>query len=161
MRSKPIFLNFSLFFISIIIIAQMIRIAESPLGRFENQMDLHSYGNCVWLIILTMSTVGYGDLYPKTFFGRTIIFFCSIFGVIIVSFMVVTVKNELDMTVLESKAYAVIKKVELKEKLKKQAASIIGKGVRIFMGVRKNRPFQSKIVYDFNNEIYDFKHQRR
>lgn len=161
MRDKPLLFNFAIFFISILIFAQMVRVAESPLLEFDQSQDLHNFENCVWLVVLTMSTVGYGDIYPRTFFGRIILFFCSIFGVLIVSFMVVTVQNELEMSVFETKAYAVIKKIGLKKELKQYAANIIGKSIKIYMKVKKKKPFKSKIIFDLNNEIYNFKNLRR
>lgn len=44
-----------------------------------------------------MTTVGYGDLYPKTPFGRAIDVVLVIWGTFIVSLMVVVLTNTLNM----------------------------------------------------------------
>ena len=41
--------------------------------------------NCLWLIIVTMTTIGYGDYTPVTMVGRIIIVTCCIVGVFIIS----------------------------------------------------------------------------
>lgn len=68
----------------------------------------------MWNIIVTMTTVGYGDYFAKTHLGRFIIFFVCIWGVFIVSMMVITLNNTLEITTLESKAIAVLERLDLK-----------------------------------------------
>lgn len=55
----------------------------------------------MWNIIITMTTVGYGDYFPITDLGRFIIFIVSIWGVTIVSIMVVTLITTLSTSSLE------------------------------------------------------------
>jgi len=50
-----------------------------------------------------MTTVGYGDFYARTHFGRIISFLCCIWGVFVVSLMVVTLNNVLSMSSAEEK----------------------------------------------------------
>lgn len=38
----------------------------------SNQSALTNYQNAIWYSIVTMTTVGYGDLYPSTIYGRVI-----------------------------------------------------------------------------------------
>eukprot|EP00335_Anophryoides_haemophila_P000126 CAMPEP_0204821168 /NCGR_PEP_ID=MMETSP1018-20131115/4173_1 /ASSEMBLY_ACC=CAM_ASM_000518 /TAXON_ID=46462 /ORGANISM="Anophryoides haemophila, Strain AH6" /LENGTH=62 /DNA_ID=CAMNT_0051921563 /DNA_START=265 /DNA_END=453 /DNA_ORIENTATION=- len=62
-----------------------------------------------------MTTVGYGDYYPVTLLGRITIFIVSIWGVFIVSIMVVTMINTLDLNDLEKKAISVLERLFVKE----------------------------------------------
>lgn len=59
--------------------------------------DLENFANALWLTIITMTTVGYGDFYPRTLFGRIIDVFLIIWGIFIVSLMVVVLTNTLNM----------------------------------------------------------------
>lgn len=56
-----------LFVVSVITMSYAMIVFERPVGPDTN-LDL--FENSVWLIIITMTTVGYGDTYPKTPSGR-------------------------------------------------------------------------------------------
>lgn len=78
-------------------------------------MNHHNFINACWSVILTMTTVGFGDYFPRTTIGRIVIFFCAMFGVVVVSMIVVTVMNMLEMSGAESKAFTVSKKMSLRK----------------------------------------------
>lgn len=44
-----------------------------------------------------MTTVGFGDLYPYTVFGRVIVLIVVVWGIFIVPIMVVVITNTLQM----------------------------------------------------------------
>lgn len=53
--------------------------------------------NSFWLVLMTITTVGYGDYFPQTPLGRIIILVVAVWGTFIVSIMVVVVSNTLSM----------------------------------------------------------------
>ena len=55
-------------------------------------------------MIITMTTVGYGDYYARTIPGRFITVIACIVGVFLVSIMVVALTNTLNMNSAEAKA---------------------------------------------------------
>ncbi len=66
-------------------------LSDNPSGMCNN------YPNALWLVLMTITTVGYGDYFPHTAIGRIIILIVAIWGTFIVSMMVVVVSNTLTM----------------------------------------------------------------
>lgn len=146
MREIPFKFNIIVMVLSLILFGQALRVCEAPISRVTQNMDHFSLENSIWAVILTMTTgilflifsiVGYGDFYPRTLMGRIVIFFCSLFGVVIVSMVVVSVMNLFEMNNLESKAYTVIKKLRIKNRMKNTAAGIIGKITKLHLNLKK------------------------
>ena len=61
-------------------------------------MDFSSLQNSVWTIILTVTTVGYGDYYPRTILGRAIVLLACIWGCCFISQLVVTLVQVVEMS---------------------------------------------------------------
>lgn len=93
--------------------------------------------------------------------GRVVIFFCSMFGVVIVSMVVVSVMNLFEMNNLESKAFTVIKKLRVKKRMKDKASKVIGKLGKLHLNLRKGNNIEVKEVFKLNNMIKDFKRDLR
>jgi len=123
---------------SILIFALSLRIAErdvpSILDKNSNSgqgstkassNDISSFENALWLTIITMTTVGYGDYYPRTIFGRLIDVILVVWGTFIVSLMVVVLTNTLNMDQSEKRALIVLNRLEAKKTLKEAAALLI------------------------------------
>lgn len=52
-----------------------------PWENFQNNQPL-TYWECVYLLMVTMSTVGYGDVYAKTTLGRLFMVFFILGGLV-------------------------------------------------------------------------------
>ena len=92
MKQYPFQILFWGLIISTFIYGYCLRIFEAQLNEASGQ-NFSILFNCMWNVIITLTTVGYGDLYPKSFWGRVVGIMISFWGVLIVSFFVVTVTN--------------------------------------------------------------------
>jgi hypothetical protein len=72
-----------------------------------------------------MTTVGYGDIYPKTTMGRFVGILVCFWGVFIVSFFVVTLNNMLTFNANEEKSFNLLLRLYYKEALKKEATFVL------------------------------------
>lgn len=141
--------------------AQAIRICESPISRVNTDMNHFSYINSIWSVILTMTTVGYGDIFPRTTIGRFVYFLCAMFGVVVVSMIVVAVMNELDMSGVEEKAFVVVKRMDLRKDLVQESANVICKAFRMHTKIKKKKPIATRDISDFKSSLNDFKEINR
>ena len=71
--------------------------------------DFNLLVNSFWLVIVTMMTIGYGDMYPQTHFGRSVIIVACLIGMLLVSTLVLALSSHLEFTGDEARAYSKIK----------------------------------------------------
>mmetsp|Transcript_10233 Transcript_10233/g.10200 ORF Transcript_10233/g.10200 Transcript_10233/m.10200 type:complete len:112 (+) Transcript_10233:1095-1430(+) len=81
--------------------------------------------NALWNVFITLTTVGFGDFYPKSTFGRIVgVIVCS-WGVFVVSFFVVTLNNMLTFNANEEKSYNILQRLRFKDDLKIKATKVL------------------------------------
>jgi potassium intermediate/small conductance calcium-activated channel subfamily N protein 2 len=85
----------------------------------------------MWLIMITMMTVGFGDYRPNTYPGRTICIIACFWGVLIVSMMVVTLTNATTLSKKETRAYAILHRLNLKESIRNSAAIVLSRLIKL------------------------------
>lgn len=110
--------------ISTNVIALMLRIYERPLAEVSGQR-FDKYPSAMWCIIVTMSTVGYGDLFPKTILGRILGAFTCIWGVICTSCMVVTLSSTLEFTAPQKNSYLLLQRLSYRDELQINAVKAL------------------------------------
>lgn len=79
---------------SILVFGYTLRIFDTDLNTVSKQ-NFNQIKNVYWLSIITMTTIGYGDVYPKSTPSRAIGVVLSFYGVYIMSLFVITLSNAL------------------------------------------------------------------
>ena len=130
---------------SVLMFAYIYRIFESPLSEASGQ-NFSSYITSCWWTIVTMTTVGYGDVYPKTTFGRLFGIIVCLWGVLLVSLFVVSISDALKLNVPQSNAFNLIQRLMSRDRLKNEAAGAILSRYRI-------RSFEEKSKSLINQQI--------
>ena len=117
---------------------------ESPLNEVSSQ-DFSSMQNSIWNVIITFVSVGFGDIFPKTFFGRIVGISISFFGILVISFFVITVQDILNFTNNEEKAYKLITRLALKHDLKRKAVHVLSAGY-YYRNIKMNHPKSTELI---------------
>ena len=76
-------------------------------------------------MLITMTTIGYGDLFVKTQLARFIVFFCALYGLIIFPLLVVTITNMFKLSYEENASLNIMKLKYSKREMKKPAINFI------------------------------------
>jgi len=99
---------------AILILAYLIRIAENPFYRSlfdkSNPEDDGDYWfdpilNCIYYTVITMTSVGYGDMTPLTTFGKLIAIFDAILGGFVITLTSITLSRILNFNIQQKKAF--------------------------------------------------------
>jgi hypothetical protein len=116
----------------------------------------------MWNVIITLTSVGYGDIYPKSFMGRILGIIISFWGVFIVSYFVVTVSETFQLDPSEAQAYDLIMALYNKGLLKKRAVEVLSSAY-LLRNVRQAAVVDDDLLLaamrSFRSEILKFKKQ--
>ena len=83
-------------------------------------------------------------------------FICAIYGVVVVSVMVVGIQNTLEFTVLEAKAFTCINKLNSRKQLLNDASSMISKFIRFAKAPLTNDKTQRDNYKSFREVAHQF-----
>lgn len=78
-----------LFIVTVVLFAYVIRIFEMPRFRIEKDDTFDSYFNSIWFTVITITTIGYGDISPKTQPGMIVTIVLAFWGAVLMAILVV------------------------------------------------------------------------
>ena len=153
----------TLMILSIFFCSYTLRIFERGLDEASG-INFGNYINSVWCIIITMTTVGFGDLYPSSGIGRTIGILSCFIGVFLISMLVVTITNTLTLAPHEENIYTIIEKVGIESEKFEISKDLIAKYFLLLKKCKNGLSKSYEIDWDdlkhkkndFLSKYYDF-----
>jgi len=112
--------------------AWCIRLAEARADLRSGMMMQCKYGftDMIWMVPITFTTIGYGDVYPKSMFGRIFAIWVGGSGIILSAVLVGLTTDKLTMTRREKLINKVLYNENLNNNLKDRAATVIQRTFR-------------------------------
>lgn len=132
-ETNPAKMFFTIFVTTVLVMSYLMRIFELPysiLSKLDINEDIAYFPNSVWLVIMTVTTVGYGDVIPHTGAGKTIAVVAALWGSLLVSLLVVTQMSFFELELGQKKALRHIN-------LSKSAANTINISAKYFLAKKK------------------------
>ena len=87
--------------------------------------DLDHYFNCVWLVLVSMTGIGFGDLFPQTLLGRLTASCAFCWGALLAALLVMTTIRVTELTESEKRVSHMIQYTRNRTALKQRGAFYI------------------------------------
>ena len=114
--------------------AYILRIAEAPSAG--NSMP---YEQMLWMVAVSSLTLGYGDVVPKSYIGRTVMAFTVSISFFLVAVSVVFLCSFLDLKSTERHIVKIYSHSQMMKSLENGAAKFLTKWLRLMIQKKKRR----------------------
>lgn len=143
----------AMFAMQIVLYSYMLMMFE----RATAEGPLQNFTNAVWLIIVTMTTVGYGDIFPTTRLGRLVAVSASFSALIMIAICINIVQSSLEMSRADRKVVEKKERRGLIRDTRVSAGKLILSSLRVHNERVKERaapPQQEPVEYEKLSEQF-------
>jgi len=113
-----------------------------PLDEYSGK-HYSRFSDVLWSIIITMLTVGYGDVYPSTLEGRALSITSSMIGIMLNSMLMVTITNLVNFEGNEKIVFDLLERLELKDQQKTLSYKMIRSYCKLYKALKHAIPNES------------------
>jgi hypothetical protein len=103
-------------------LSYMLKVISEPIQYTSEKTSFNNFQNCFWYALITMTTVGYGDMYPKTTLQRIICCIYAFSGMVIVALLASFFQKSLNLSTQEKNTLNFNQRVDDKDKMMKISA---------------------------------------
>ncbi|KAI6179492.1 Small conductance calcium-activated potassium channel protein [Aphelenchoides besseyi] len=96
-----------------------------PASSYRMAVKHQNYLNSLWMIAITFLSVGYGDIVPNTYCGRTVAVITGVLGTCTSSMVVAVIARKLELSRAELSVHNFMVDTQLTKKLKHSAANVL------------------------------------
>lgn len=107
--------------IAVLMFGYILRIIEEPIYGLYPGASKFSLSNSIWSAIITMSTVGYGDIFPHSGTAKYLGLLSSFVGILLTASFLVAFGEFLSFSTSESISFQLITNVDRRDELKSKA----------------------------------------
>ncbi len=125
-----------------VVLGILLRMFEILNLNNQNSLNYFFYTNGIWNIIVAMTTVGYGDFFPKTHIGRFIVVVSIVIGTLLVSLTIVALNRLTSMENNEYQAYIILNRLSIRKKLEKVFMNNLKVRLQIYL-LRKHKKIKA------------------
>lgn len=152
----PFYLYSLVLILSILIFSYAIRIFERGLDEVSENNFSNIY-NCVWFIIITMTTVGFGDLTPLSTTGRFIGILSCFLGIFLMSMLVVTITFILNLAPHENNVWLILERLDAEKEKNSSLSNILSKYIKSIIKFKNQREKSGSMdMMQMNKQKIDF-----
>eukprot|EP01017_Pseudomicrothorax_dubius_P003723 TRINITY_DN10595_c0_g2_i1.p1 TRINITY_DN10595_c0_g2~~TRINITY_DN10595_c0_g2_i1.p1 ORF type:complete len:293 (+),score=29.52 TRINITY_DN10595_c0_g2_i1:113-991(+) len=157
LHSQPIFSIMVILIISMLSLAFAIRICEFPLNKVDDSQDYESFVNCIWMVAASMSTIGFGDYFPRTNPGRVVSFITAVWGVFVYALLSARMLDYLIPSVKEMKSYSIMKRLRKRKALMGKSKKFIDECFSIRKKCNRLQPVKPEKMNKFYESLISMK----
>lgn len=140
--------------VSVYIYAFSIRVFERELSEYTEK-NFHSIFNSIWFVLVTMTTVGYGDYVSVTTEGRILTLLACISGSFFMSFTLLTLSNIITFSNEENNLHEILSRIKGNKIIKETAYKVIEELI-VFNKVIHNKTNSIANQKDYKNSLLDY-----
>ena len=122
----------------------LIRLAES--GGTQDRFFF--YADCLWFVLVTATTTGYGDLSPETLLGRTVAVLVMICGIIMAALATAVFSEQLDFNPEESRFVEATHTFMLESAMRQLSARVLQAFFRYNVAIKEAEAWPGEIRKD-------------
>lgn len=117
-----------------VILAYQYQILE---GHIPGLMKPVNFYDSIWVTLVIITTVGFGDIYAVTNLGRLVMITTSLVGIFLVSLIIMSLQKEVQLNNYEYKAFDLVARLNSKEENNKLSANYASYGIKYLIAKKK------------------------
>ncbi|CAD8091767.1 unnamed protein product [Paramecium sonneborni] len=138
-REHPYSTLWGLFCIGIFLFSYQLEISERSLLRTTTEIDHYNINNSLWVCMITLFTVGYGDLFPTTELGRFALTLGLFYGVALTSLFTAILYADLQPFISELRSITLLDKASIKMEIRQVAERILFNFYKLKTSIQKEQ----------------------
>ncbi|CAF1354511.1 unnamed protein product [Adineta ricciae] len=129
--------------------------------NYTTSFEHLSLFDAMWLFIVTFTTVGYGDLIPLTYCGRSIAAITALIGVLSTALLISVLADRLQLTRSEKYVHNYVSGVDLAKERKIQAANVIKFTIKLWYLKRTRQSKRSSEYIKIERRLFRSMHHNQ